>query len=65
MRRIFAALAIGGALGLAMPIVVPAHAEDGKAVIRIADRDHDRDHRRNWHNRQHKVLIIKRHRHDD
>lgn len=63
MRRIFAALAVGGAIALAMPIAVPAHAEGGRTVIRVADRDHDHD--RDAHRRHHKIVVIKHHRGHD
>jgi len=61
MRKIAIALAAFAAIGIAMPLMSSARAEEAKIVIG-GDRDHDRDMRR--HHK--KVVIIKhrRHRHD-
>jgi hypothetical protein len=61
MRKILAALAIGSALAVALPILAPEHAE-ARGFVRFAARDHGRGHVGNWGHRHRNVVMFNRHR---
>ena len=65
MRKSAIALAAFAAVGIALPLISSARAEDEKVLIKRSDRDHDRD--RDWrrHHAEKKVVIIKHRRHRD
>jgi hypothetical protein len=57
MRRLVIAFAALAALGIALPFVSSAQAEDSKIIIK-KDGDHDKDIRRH-----HKKIVVIKHRH--
>ena len=68
MRKFFIALAALAAVGIALPVTVPAEAAVTKKVIIKKSGHHDRGLHRGWrHAHAKKVVIVKhgrRHRHD-
>lgn len=59
MRKIAIAFAAFAVIGIALPTMPSARAEDAKIVI---GGDHDRDHERDMR-RHHKKIVIVKHRH--
>jgi hypothetical protein len=57
MRRLVIAFAALAALGIALPLVSSAQAEDSKIIIK-KDGDHDKDM-----HRHHKKIVVIKHRH--